>query len=227
MKRLVLVILSTFLAFSLSAQKSVTTFLGIPVDGSKSAMIQKLKAKGFKYNQPNDVLTGEFNGSNVLISIATNNNVVWRVVVGYVYEVSETEVKIDFNNLCRQFERNKRYTRRPDTDYRIPEDEDISYNMIVNNKRYDAYYLQLSKDKNKIKEDIVKNILNNYPQEVLEDESKVESLMKMADEEAERSLVEYADPNRIVWFTINENYGKYGIYIFYDNRYNHSDGEDL
>ena len=34
----------------LYAQKDVTQFLGIPVDGSKSEMIQKLKAKGYRYN---------------------------------------------------------------------------------------------------------------------------------------------------------------------------------
>lgn len=31
------------------AQKDVTQFLGIPVDGTKTEMVQKLKAKGFKY----------------------------------------------------------------------------------------------------------------------------------------------------------------------------------
>ena len=55
------------------AQKDVTQFLGIPIDGSKSAMIQKLKAKGFKANSYNkDVLEGEFNGMDVNVHVATN-----------------------------------------------------------------------------------------------------------------------------------------------------------
>ena len=41
--------LAVLLAFSLAmyAQKDVTKFLGIPVDGTKSEMIKKLKEKGF------------------------------------------------------------------------------------------------------------------------------------------------------------------------------------
>ena len=44
------------------AQQDVTKFLGIPVDGSKSEMIQKLKAKGYTSSPlDKDVLVGEFN----------------------------------------------------------------------------------------------------------------------------------------------------------------------
>ena len=32
---------------------------------------------------------------------------------------------------------------------------------------------------------------------------------------------------RSVWFLISEKYGEYRISMFYDNEYNHSDGEDL
>ena len=41
--------LAVLLVFSLAmyAQKDVTKFLGIPVDGTKSEMIKKLKEKGF------------------------------------------------------------------------------------------------------------------------------------------------------------------------------------
>ena len=33
--------------------------------------------------------------------------------------------------------------------------------------------------------------------------------------------------NRVVWFMIDESYGKYGILMFYDNRANKASGEDL
>ena len=54
-------------------------FLGIPVDGTKSAMIQKLKAKGYTYNATLDILEGEFNGQPVFISVVTENNKVYRI----------------------------------------------------------------------------------------------------------------------------------------------------
>ncbi len=34
--------------------------------------------------------------------------------------------------------------------------------------------------------------------------------------------------NRLIWFKISETeYGKYQIVMYYDNEYNHADGEDL
>ena len=44
------------------AQTDVTKFLGIPVDGDKSEMKEKLKSKGFTQSPyVEDVLTGVFN----------------------------------------------------------------------------------------------------------------------------------------------------------------------
>ena len=48
------------------AQKDVTQFLDIPVDGYKPEMIEKLKSKGYTINQQSeDVLDGEFNGQKL------------------------------------------------------------------------------------------------------------------------------------------------------------------
>ena len=33
--------------------------------------------------------------------------------------------------------------------------------------------------------------------------------------------------NKLVWFMIDEMYGDYYILLYYDNGYNHADGEDL
>ena len=77
MKRFLGVVITLVCAATLQAQeeeKDVTKFLGIPVDGYKPAMIEKLKAKGFTPAiAGKDVLEGEFNGTDVLLLINTNN----------------------------------------------------------------------------------------------------------------------------------------------------------
>ena len=78
MKKIIPFLFTLFFSLSLSAQNEATKFLGIPVDGTKSAMIQKLQAKGFRYNSTLDRLNGEFNGTDVSLSILTNNKKVWR-----------------------------------------------------------------------------------------------------------------------------------------------------
>ena len=78
MKKLIIFPL-LFVAVFASAQIEVTKFLGIPVDGNKQQMIQKIKEKGYLYNSNYDRLEGEFNGRDVFIYVVTNNNKVYRI----------------------------------------------------------------------------------------------------------------------------------------------------
>ena len=82
MKKIIVSLIFVLIAVCAYSQKDVTQFLGIPIDGSKSAMIQKLKAKGFRANSYNkDVLEGKFNGMDVNLHIATNNDKVCRCLL--------------------------------------------------------------------------------------------------------------------------------------------------
>jgi hypothetical protein len=143
MKRLFLLLLLVA-STNVFAQREVTKFLGIQVDGYKSEMIQKLKAKGYKYNSTTDCLEGEFNGRDVEIAVVTNNNKVYRIFVADKYSVDESQIKIRFNNLCQQFRNNAKYIAIGD--YTIPESEDISYEMMVHNKVYQAAFYQILSD---------------------------------------------------------------------------------
>ena len=70
MKKLLCVTIALLCTAVLQAQeeeKDVTKFLGIPVDGYKPAMIEKLKAKGFtRSTWDKDALEGEFNGTQCI-----------------------------------------------------------------------------------------------------------------------------------------------------------------
>lgn len=172
------VVLMTTIALFAQEEKDVTKFLGIPVDGYKSEMISKLKAKGFtSTSNDKNVLEGEFNGQDVELHVVTNNNKVYRIMVVDKNPVSETNIRIRFNNLLNQFENNSKYigySNKP-----IPEDEDLSYEISVKNKRYQASFYQ------------------------------------------------NGDWNKSVWFMIADFYGKYFISMFYDNKLNQANGEDL
>lgn len=110
MKRLTLFFVGILFSLSVFAQQDVTKFLGIPIDGFKSEMIKKLKAKGYtEHPYKADVLVGEFNGRDVEISVVTNNNKVYRIFVQDAYTVDEYDIKLRYNKLCEQFENNKRY----------------------------------------------------------------------------------------------------------------------
>lgn len=130
------------------AQKDVTKFLGIPVDGSKSAMIQKLKAKGFRYDTSSDLLDGQFNGRDVFLKVVTNGDKVYRIGVMDKNYTDESNIKINFNTLCRQFLNNVKYKPAVESDQFIPDDENISYEMTVNKKRYEASFFQLPSEEN-------------------------------------------------------------------------------
>lgn len=214
----------------------VTKFLGIPVDGTKSQMIQKIKAKGFTYNQKQDRLKGKFNGRDVYVSVVTNKNKVWRIMVQDVVPSSETDIKIRFNELCRQFAENEKYVPQNLTgNYEIESDEDISYNITVRNKRYEAGYFQMTeKDKEFLQDttalmNAVKPIIQSkYTEEELDNptEEITQDVYNIAADYLFENLYEKVK-NRSVWFLINEFYGDYTIIMYYDNELNKARGEDL
>ena len=136
MKKILSVAFLLMLSVALHAQKEVTKFLGIPVDGSKSSMIQKLKNKGFVYDPSADYLKGEFNGQQVDVFIATNNNKVYRIMVCDKNTYDEGQIKIRYNTLCRQFANNQKYV--PISAEELSDRENISYEMTVHKKKYQA-----------------------------------------------------------------------------------------
>lgn len=144
MKKILSVAFLLMLSVALHAQKEVTKFLGIPVDGNKSSMIQKLKNKGFVYDPSADYLKGEFNGQQVDVYVVTNNNRVYRIMACDKHGCDEGQIKIRYNTLCRQFANNQKYV--PLDAEELSESEDISYEMSVNNKQYQVAYAQLPAD---------------------------------------------------------------------------------
>ena len=228
MKKLIFSLLATLLTLSLYAQNDVTTFLGIPVDGFKSEMRQKLIAKGFtpKKVGTNEYLEGEFNGTDVHIYIATNNNKVYRIMVCDANTQDEANIKIRFNRLVNQFKNNKKYTALDQ--YTISDTEDISYEMNVHKKNFDALFYQ-NPDMEKVdtlalQNKIREQLLKKYKPEQLENPTEEINQEAQAIAMSIGMDMIFKKP---VWFRICEHYGKYFITIFYDNEYNHANGEDL
>ena len=217
------------LPIALFAQKDVTQFLGIPVDGNKIEMTEKLKSKGFTISPDNkDVLVGQFNGASVNIHIVTNNNKVCRIMVTDVVYSNEIDIKIRFNNLLQQFKKNEKYMTASLTPekYIIPDDEKISYEMTVNKKRYEAafYQMPIKIDTVSLAEKIKSKLATKYTEEQFS--NPTEDLKKEMITTGLPFILEIYS-KKSVWFMINELYGKYYITMYYDNEYNRANGEDL
>jgi len=142
----------------------------------------------------------------------------WRIIVADAKTENESDIRIRFNNLIQQFQNNKKYISYSDSiilKYTIPEDEDISYELSVHKKQYQAYFFQKTADYDSIT--LEKDSL--LAKQTLNDTDKKQLAMLM--NKFERSK------NKIVWFKIGELSGKYSIIIFYENEYNSANGEDL
>jgi len=228
MKRIFLFYIMAIMAISMSAQNDVTTFLGIPVDGFKSEMKQKLVSKGFvpKKVGTNEFLEGEFNGTDVHVYIATNNNKVYRIMLCDANTQNEANIKIRFNKLVSQFENNKRYTSLDK--YTLSDEEDISYEMTVHNKDYEAAFYQVPNmekaDTLALQEKVRNELLSKYTEAELKNPS--EEITKEIANTTIKIGTEWM-LMKPVWFKIVRVNGKYYICMFYDNEYNRSHGEDL
>lgn len=145
MKKMLLIALLIHLAVSGFAQNTIK-FLGIPIEGTKKEMISKLQAKGYEYNSYADVLTGEFNGYDVTISVQTVNNRVWRLAIIDRNTTDETNIKIRYNNLFEQFLNNWKYISVGEG--KLTDKDNIAYEMTVNKKRYEAAFRFVDKSIN-------------------------------------------------------------------------------
>lgn len=226
MKKILLILVSIVFAIGANAERDVTKFLGIPVDGSKAEMISKLKAKGFSESPyKKDILEGEFNGGDVNVYVVTNGGKVCRIMVCDANPVDERSIQIRFNRLCEQFERNPKYMSL--NKYTIPEDENIRYEINVNKKRYEAAYYQEPEnpiDTLSVQQAILTNLLEKYTQEQIEE--KPEEIRNEVVSEVFDYMIDLYS-KKSVWFMISDTYGKYYITMFYDNEYNRANGEDL
>lgn len=223
MKRNLFVVVLLMASTILFAQKDVTRFLGIPVDGSKIEMLRKLKEKGFASTAMNkEILRGEFNGTDVYVHVVTNKDKVWRIMLSDVNYVSETDIRLRFNKLCEQFKSNPKYISLDD--YTISDKEDIPYEMAVHDKRYEAiFYQQINvQDTLAMAEEFKEKLLQGNTEEELKNITEEGEILKL--------ILPYAIEliqKKSVWFMISREYGRYGITMYYDNEYNRANGEDL
>ena len=238
MKRLLSFVIGMFVMYTLVFGQSEGTlkFLGIPVDGSKSEMVAALKDKGFRYDSNSGFLVGDFNGRESHIWIVENHGKVYRVVVFDANTSDEGQIRIRFNNLIHQFENsNGKYYYINQND-KIPEDEDISYEISVNNKQYSAEFIYNPLYGNdELRDRLVNEVIEELGLEKIKDEKTAGGITygefySDKDNYLISSLVGLKIiqmSNSSVWFKIFEHYGKYFIGIYYDNLVNKPNGEDL
>lgn len=242
MKKIIITVVLALMTITAVAQTADGTlkFLGISVDGKKSEMVAALKNKGFREDPNSEFLVGEFNGRESNIAIVENRGKVYRVVVFDANTTDEGQIRIRYNNLIGQFENSnsKYYSLIPNEP--IPEDEDISYELMVHKKQYSAgfSYNPIYND-----EEAKKKLYNESVEECrkLTEETKDKKTAGgktigefYSDEENFQELVYSVMALKIVkmsnssvWFTICEHYGKYYIALYYDNLDNKENGEDL
>lgn len=183
-------------------------------------MKQKLIAKGFK--QDSNMLSGQFNGQDVYLSIVANKGKVWRVAVINKTPYSEEQIRTQFNYLVGQFKNSSKYVYTEEYNPTVDESEDIDYEISIHKKEYKAHFYQKSHiDSIKFKEQFKLSFLKECPNASLKD---IETACKVMLD----ILKLTGQLSKPVWFQIDKDYYKgYRIFIFYDNVYNKPNGEDL
>ena len=236
MKKILTTLLGVIITIVFSAQPTndnTLKFLGHPVDGSKSKMEEHLISKGFTYNSDYDSYSGIFNGKNVNVFISTNNNNVDRIYVAFNKLKNEADIINEYNTLLRQFKRNEKYIYLSEN-LEIPTDEDISFELSVHNKTYEAsFYLKPQLDTLAIVEEFTSLCSEEQLEKIMSidftnldtfDFSENADILQILLAITQKSM-EYL--KGCVWFRIHKQYGRYHIGLYYDNLNNRPNGEDL
>lgn len=160
--------------------------MGIPIDGPSAQFETKLKAKGFRYNSITEGYKGQFNGRSVDVFVHTNHDIVDRVYVAFPL-TSEEDIRNEFNRLLKQFNDTGKYLDLSFNE-EIPDEEDISYEMTVNNKRYQASFTYFDSDRNPATFiDTMIDLLSDYftEEDRAELKSDIKRLVELPKEEQE------------------------------------------
>lgn len=149
MKRFLLIVISILIAAVCFGQEGCPIkFLGLPIDGSETEFTKQLKRKGFTYNDANECFKGQFNGRSVDVFVHTNHGTVDRVYVAFP-STNEATIKGEYNNLLKQFRDNAKYVDLSMNE-EISDTEDISYEMSVKSKRYQASFSYFDADRDPV-----------------------------------------------------------------------------
>lgn len=137
------------------SQSDVTLFKGILIDGTKEQMVNALKQRGFKDTEETlkylrtgfyglesgELLSGEFNGMQVIVSVIENKGKVCGIGVVENLKRNEAQIKRAFNDLVEQFNNHKNYS--PDKEnQKIAESEKVGDGLRYYNKEYRAIFYQ-------------------------------------------------------------------------------------
>lgn len=149
MKKFLFILFLIIASLTVDAQ---VTFMGTKVDGNAGVMISILKDKGFydtgitfeNDGNKRPILKGTFNGEDVSVFVCTNHRKVYRIYLAELNTKNEAEIINDFNILFSQFYNNKKYLLVGGE--KIPQNEDISYEMSCHNKIYEACFYQILSD---------------------------------------------------------------------------------
>ena len=225
-----IIFLFFMLSLPLRAQNYPTRFLGFPIDGPKSVMLENLKEKGFEYHADGDFLTGVYFGEPVYIFMNTRDSKLNRILIYDIVQRNAMDITKRFNEVYEGFLANKNYEYMSGNPHLIVPKEDIEVEMATRHKSYKVVFKQNRKtaaDSIMIQQEAleparvspmnISEMIKGYKQRINRIYAK--GLMRSVSTTDDRSMNQ-------VWMEIVEKQGKYALVVSFDNLYNFSQPSD-
>lgn len=196
--------------------------MGIPVDGSKQKVEFALRQKGFRRDAAvSERMVGSFNGRRSYVFIHTNHQKVDRIMVVDIQPSAAKNAKEYFNILLNQLEDRVEYFKLLGEPIR--DDEDIEYEMTVNNKAYDASYAYFSEQDFKA---AVEDVTTEVFEEKLSGKHAGVDMESLAEKRVIKRVLDKTR-GQLSFSLLRHQSGRFSVAIYYDNLTNRPHGEDL
>lgn len=202
------------------------TFLGVPVDGTKSDIINALTSKGFAYDMDEDGMFGEFMGESAFVHLSENKaGKVCRLMVYFHTKESAKENIEVYNKLINRFNADSTTYWSFYEEELLAENANLDSLLNIGENIWADYLLSQQIDTAAYLKNVFATMLSKYTPEQIKNPTEEQRLETVAIMQTEVSKL-HNGRVFIILFKDEDEGGKFCVCIYFYNQKNEDPEEE-
>lgn len=202
------------------------TFLGVPVDGTKSDIINALTSKGFAYDMDEDGMFGEFEGEGAFVHISENKaGKVYQLMIYFHTKESAKENIEVYNKLVTRYNADSTAYWSFYEEELLPENANLDSLLNIDDNIWAEYLLSQQVDTAAYLENVFAVMLSKYTPEQIKNPTEEQRMQTVSIMQQEIAKL-HSGRALIALFKDDDEAGKYCVCLYVYNKKNEDPDEE-